>query len=224
MPCAPYQPNLHWNNLNMNKSLNLAGTALLLASASSAFAASTVDLTVKGLITPSACTLTVPGAIDFGKISAKDLNPDTQTRIEDKTLQLTVNCEAMTLFAINPVDNRAGTSHGTNASGYGLGLINGTEKLGMYVVIVRNPVADIPSQMLQFRDGTWRMQWDDDYVAPNRLIAFGSFVPDVGYLPHPLETASVEIVLNTWIAPANTLTLTDEVALDGSATLEVKYL
>lgn len=68
------------------------------------------------------------------------------------------------------------------------------------------------------------MQWDDDYVAPNRLIAFGSFVPDVGYLPHPLETASVEIVLNTWIAPANTLTLTDEVALDGSATLEVKYL
>ncbi|MBB6288422.1 uncharacterized protein DUF1120 [Pseudomonas sp. SJZ103] len=208
----------------MSKSLILLSAALLLTSATSTFAASSVDLTVKGLITPSACTLTLPGTVDFGKISAKDLNQDGTTRLEDKTLQLTVNCEAQTLFAINPVDNRAGTSSNSNIAGYGLGLINGTEKLGLYVVIVRNPVADIPSDMLQFRDGAWRMQWDDDYVEPNRLIAFGSFVPDVGYLPHPLENASVEVLFNTWIAPANTLTLTDEVALDGSATLEVKYL
>jgi type 1 fimbria pilin len=40
----------------MNKSLALLSTSLLLATASPAFAASSVDLTVKGLITPNACT------------------------------------------------------------------------------------------------------------------------------------------------------------------------
>lgn len=69
----------------MNKSLTLACTALLLASTAPAFAASSVDLTVKGLITPSACTPNLPGTVDFGKISAKDLNQDSQTQLEAKT-------------------------------------------------------------------------------------------------------------------------------------------
>lgn len=34
----------------------------------------------------------------------------------------------------------------------------------------------------------------------------------------------MDIVLYTYIAPTNTLTLTNEVALDGSATLELNYL
>ncbi len=209
----------------MNKSLALLSTALLLATASPAFAASSVDLTVTGLITPSACTLELPGVIDFGKISAKDLNQDRQTRLEDKTLQLTVNCEAKTLFALNPVDNRAGTSSSSSPTAYGLGLINVTEKLGMYIFGLRNQVTTPPSaDILQFRDGQWRSFWIDDSATPNQLLAFGGLQSDVGYLPEPIESASVEIWLNTWIARADSLTLSNEVALDGSATLELKYL
>lgn len=207
----------------MNKSLNLVGTALLLASTTSAFAASSVDLTVKGLITPSACTPNLPGAVDFGKISAKDLSQESQTLLEVKTLQLTVSCEASTLFGINPVDNRAGSS--MRAGAYGLGLINGTEKLGRYYITLRNPVTDIPSIMLtMLTDGRWSELYEDDAVEPNRLFAFGDFNGESGWAPHPLKNAAVEIVLNTAIAPAKDLTLTNEVALDGSATLEVKYL
>ncbi|QJI30864.1 DUF1120 domain-containing protein [Pseudomonas sp. ADAK18] len=209
----------------MNKSLTLLSTALLLATASPAFAASSVDLTVKGLITPSACTLELPGVVDFGKISAKDLNQDRQTRLEDKTLQLTVNCEAKTLFAINPIDNRVGSPSQTHPAAYGLGLINDTEKLGMYVFGLRNSVTEPPStEILQFRDGQWRSFWIDEYATPNQLLAFGGFQGDIGYLPEPIENASVEIWINTWIARADTLNLTNEVALDGSATLELKYL
>ncbi|WP_458376407.1 hypothetical protein [Pseudomonas pergaminensis] len=49
----------------MNASLTAALTALLIVGASSsALAASSVDLTVKGLITPNACNLTEEQPID----------------------------------------------------------------------------------------------------------------------------------------------------------------
>jgi hypothetical protein len=207
----------------MSKSLTLFSAALLLTSALPVLAASTVDLTVKGLITPSACTPNLPGAVDFGKISAKDLNLDSQTPLPTQTVQLSVSCEASTLFAIKPFDNRAGTS--TRPASFGLGLINETEKLGRYFLTMRNPVADKPSTLLvSYTEGRWTWLAEDDTVEPNYLIALGGLDETIGWQPHPLQDMSVEIVLNTAIAPANTLTLTNEVALDGSATFEVKYL
>lgn len=208
----------------MNTSLNLVGAALLLASASSAFATSSVELTVKGTITPSACTPSLPGAVDFGKISAKDLTPDNHTVLEVKTLQLTVSFEAPTLFAIHPVDNRVGTS--TRSGAYGLGLVDGTtEKLGRYFLSLRNPMADIPSTLLgQYTTDRWSPVDEDEAIIPGMLVAFGSLDAQIGWLPHPLQNAAAEFVFNTAIAPANDLTLTNDVALDGSATLELKYL
>lgn len=71
--------------LKMKTPVSLLSSALLLAMTSSVFAASSVDLSVKGLITPSACTPSLPGDVDFGKIAAKDLNIDTSTALERKT-------------------------------------------------------------------------------------------------------------------------------------------
>lgn len=108
----------------------LAASALLLHSATT-FAASSVDLTVKGLIVPSACTpsLSGGGVIDHGKISAKDLNPDRATAIGVHTLSMTVNCDAPIQFALHPIDNRAGSGLSTD---FGLGFINETQKLGHF--------------------------------------------------------------------------------------------
>ena len=207
----------------MKDSLAALAGALLIAHASAALAASSVDLSVKGAITPSACTPSLPGAVDFGKISAKDLNADAQTRLPDQTIKLSVSCEGSTRFAITPFDNRTGSS--TQNSAFGLGLINDTEKLGRYFLTMRNPVADVASTLLSTRgEGRWGELYDDDAVVPNALIALGSFDATNGWLPHPLQDMSVEVVLNTAIAPAKSLTLTNEVQLDGSATFEVKYL
>lgn len=200
--------------------------AVLLSASSLASAASSTDLTVKGLITPSACTLDLPGGVvDHGKISAKDLNQDSHTQLEAKTLQLSVSCEAKTLFAIVPIDNRAGSGSTSGDGAYGLGLVNGTQKLGFYELMLRNPVTDLPSAILvEFRSGRWWDLWPEDPTTPNRMVAFGSFNTEVGYFPEPVKNAAVEIVINSRIAPARNLTLTNEVALDGSATLELKYL
>jgi hypothetical protein len=103
----------------------------LLASTGHAVAASSVDLNVKGSITPSACTPSMPssGTVDYGKLSAKSLNADKVTRLPPEYLQLRVECDAATLYALQGHDNRAGSAP-NDEGGFGLGLINGDEKLG----------------------------------------------------------------------------------------------
>ncbi|MDO9347200.1 MAG: DUF1120 domain-containing protein, partial [Pseudomonas sp.] len=65
----------------MSLSIKPLVATLLLVGATQAIAASSVDLAVKGLITPSSCTPTLSngGAVDYGKLSAKDLNADSKT-------------------------------------------------------------------------------------------------------------------------------------------------
>ena len=87
----------------------LSATALI-GVAPYALAASSTDLTVTGIITPSACTPTLSGGgiVDHGKFSAKDLN-QTSKLTPSQTLKLSVNCERqLTVFALTRIDNRAG--------------------------------------------------------------------------------------------------------------------
>lgn len=207
----------------MKTPVSLLSSALLLTMTSSVFAASSVDLSVKGLITPSACTPSLPGDIDFGKIAAKDLNIDTGTLLERKTVPLSVNCDAATLFAIQPIDNRAGSA--VNSFYFGLGMTNENQKLGRYLLAFTNPVAETPSTLLAMynADGFWVTLLSDEVIGPHVLVALGSR-GDSGWAPHPIKDAVMDVTLEATINPAKDLTLTDEVAIDGSATFEVKYL
>lgn len=73
---------------------------LLLIGAGPVWAASSQDLTVKGVITPSACAPVVSGGgtVDFGKVSVRDLNADTYTDLPRETMLLSVRCEGPTIL------------------------------------------------------------------------------------------------------------------------------
>ncbi|MBN2977318.1 hypothetical protein BFW88_04545 [Pseudomonas fluorescens] len=207
----------------MNIVFKTLTAALLLASSGSAFAASSVDLTVKGLITPSACTPTLSngGSVDYGKISAKDLNVDQKTWLDPQTLQLTVTCDAATLMALDADDNRAGSNYGDDTFEFGLGLINGTEKLGAMGLRVLNPIADgVPVKTVASNDGgaSWMVSRD---LTPVELLAPAATGVDA---PIPVQVWTADLVVSSAIAPASGLTLTNEAAIDGSATLTVHYL
>jgi hypothetical protein len=209
----------------MNKHLSLLTAALLLTGTSSAFATSSTDLTVKGLITPNACTpvLAGGGIADHGKFSAKDLHPDKHTYLPEIIMPMTVSCDAATSFAINPIDNRAGT--GTAANYFGLGLINTNEKLGHFRVIPRNVMADAThAQAILSTDGgeTWLKEGSTAFWGVNNIWSVGAMGADIA--PIAMKDLSLELRVRTGIAPTNSLTLTDEVTLDGSATLQIKYL
>ncbi|NCE90212.1 DUF1120 domain-containing protein [Pseudomonas sp. L13] len=201
----------------------LAASVLLLNSATT-FAASSVDLAVKGLIVPSACTpsLSAGGVIDHGKISAKDLKPDNPTSIGNHTLVLDVNCDAPIQFALHSIDNRASSSVSTSSS-YGLGFINDTQKLGGYQIGFANPLAEdgVVVQPIASLDqgNTWYKEnsWD-----PNLYMAVAAMDDDSQ--PLAVKDLRVDLQVNTFIMGTAGLDLSNEVTIDGSATLEVKYL
>ncbi|QAY88159.1 DUF1120 domain-containing protein [Pseudomonas arsenicoxydans] len=210
----------------MNTHLSLLTAAVLLTGASSAFAASSTDLTVTGTITPVACTpsLAKSGIVDYAKISVKDLNLTTATNLGAETIQLTLNCDESARFAIRTIDNRENTSAPSSDINYGLGLINGTEKLGYYNLRLQNPVADVPVTTLQSNDkgATWGLS-GAGLVRQSQWMGFGNQTAGV-WAPDALQNLSLDVWVNAFIARADSLTLTDEVKLDGSATLQIEYL
>ena len=199
----------------------LTGATLLFATTTT-FAASTVDLTVKGLIGPSACTpsLSSGGVIDHGKISAKDLDPDKPTIIGNHTLTMSVACEGKTLIALQSEDNRRGSSIST--SDYGLGLINGTQKLGHYVLRIANPIADsVEVQSIASLNGqdNWYLEkfWD-----PTLYMSMADMSDTTQ--PVPVQELLLDLEVQTLINRTDGLDLSNEVQIDGSATLTVMYL
>ncbi|AWM90428.1 hypothetical protein DJ564_06145 [Pseudomonas sp. 31-12] len=208
----------------MTKHLSLLTAALLLTGASSAFAASSTDLTVTGVITPSACTpiLSSGGIANHGKISVKDLSPDKVTYLPQIVLQMAVNCDAPTTFALSPTDNRSGT--GTASSYFGLGLINTNQKLGNFRVIPRNVMADaVNAQAILSSNGgeTW-VKEGVGFWGVNNIWGVGATGTVIA--PIPIKDLLLDLQVRTGIAPTNGLTLTDEVNIDGSATLQIMYL
>lgn len=198
----------------------------LLAMGFYAHAASTVDLTVNGKITPSACTpgLSNGGVYELGKIPAKDLNVDEYTQLTAHNLQLTLTCQALTLVAIKPRDNRQGSHFDSdNPLKFGLGLVNGTEKVGSMLLGLKSIVAD--GAPMYGISSVARNAWaPSDLLSPTFLTSFtrDRSVPELA--PSPVQRLTADVLIEPRIAPANTLTLTSEVPIDGSATLEITYL
>ncbi|WP_443694652.1 DUF1120 domain-containing protein [Pseudomonas sp.] len=212
----------------MKKSLAALTAAIALVGSGMTFAASTVELTVTGLITPSACTPTLSGSgkVDHGKIAAKDLNPTAPTILPTARLQLSVDCEAQTLFALRSTDNRPGSSmDGQGGSGYGLGLINNLQKIGIFWISLRDPVADnVAVEPIESLDGVSWSAIDDVMWMSEKLAAFGDGSTGQNRKPIPIKNVVTEMLIDTTIAAANNLDLSNEVLIDGSATIEVKYL
>ena len=207
----------------MKLSLTALAAGLALFGSASAFAASTVDLTVTGLIVPSACTpsLSNGGVIDHGKISAQDLSPDVDTQLPNHQMTLTVACDGTIAMALNAIDNRAGSATDMEYL-FGLGLINGTQKLGSFRIFADDAIADgIPAKTIISRDAG--ESWEADYLwSPNRYFSVAA--QDGPLQPIPIKNLSTTLTIGTFIAPSNNLDLSNEVSIDGSATLEVKYL
>lgn len=206
----------------------LAGVALI-ASCMLVQAASSVDLTVKGSITPSACvpSITQDGIVDFGKLAAKDLNLNSTTPLPIADLGLSLICEAPTLFALHGKDNRVGTSYYDHSHLYGLGIANDdpNQKLGNYRIDVLNPVADTEVIPLFSTDRGqyWLANPFGTYFQHTAWVAFGEHNNGVN-APKPVGNVTVDLRIRASIAPLRTLTVTEEVPLDGSVTVDVVYL
>lgn len=209
----------------MKDSLAALAGLLLIAHTTVALAASSVDVSVKGAITPSACkpSLSNNGLVDYGKISAQDLNPSGVTELSKAFFKLAVNCEAPSLFGLVPQDNRSSLA-GPNAS-FVLGRISPTNWIGTYFLSMENVITDDPTAypIYSFDNGsTWLFNPYND-VPVNTITAFGNQLSGTR-APVPLADVSLDLVVTPYIFPKSHIPAGETIPLDGSATFELRYL
>ncbi|MGE1155717.1 DUF1120 domain-containing protein [Pseudomonas kitaguniensis] len=206
----------------MKNPLLLLSSALLITSTSLTFAAGNTDLSVSGTITPSACkpSISADGVVDYGKMSAKQLNQNQHTLLASQTLDFRVLCDGPTVFTMTTVDNQAGTSP-NHDSWHGLGMTPEGENLGGSGFRLSNPVADgVPALIITSLDGgaTWQPSAQLSHLILTAVTTGSALAPIA------VRDFTAQLELDTHIAPAAGLTVKDEVELIGSATLQVKYL
>ncbi|RFD27927.1 hypothetical protein CER19_16760 [Pseudomonas sp. GL93] len=197
---------------------------LCLATLADARAASAVDLTVSGRVTPDAChiELTNDGIIEHGKIPAHSLNIDEFTVLPSQLLELHVLCARPMLFALVGIDNRADSSLAPDFF-YGLGRNTHApeERLGSVALAYRNAVGDAqPMQVLASIN--YGETWSPD---PNAYPgSYMAFAPPGDRQPDFISQLTAVLQVVTAINFSQYLTLNQEVPLDGSIVLDLRYL
>ena len=216
--------------------INKYWLALVLASAATAnFAAGpSVDIKVQGTITPVACTPNISnlGIADFGSITAGSLRADIYNFLPVKTLNYTITCDAQTKIAIQGIDNRAssvipgaGAALWTLADTevYGMGSIN-NKNVGVFFIVMDPDKYTADSQAVKVvgsKDGgtTWANSLG--YVGGTRIISWSA---TAGGAPLAFKSLIGTINIGAALNKSTELPLTGPIPLDGSATLQIKYL
>lgn len=218
--------------------------AIILATCTtSAFAAETAVLKVKGVLTNAACSpeLTKGGIVDYGTIHLSDLSDSAVNQLGQQTIDLTINCGAATKVGWhledNRVDSRAGitVNNGDDAGGavsdtdktYGVGLTADGVAIGNYSLFVKtaNVVADGESADTIVMDGNnnaWSKSVDGLTAGQNNrditVATAGSTEP------LPFISATFPLVTSLAIQDTKTLAITDDTDLNGQVTISLRYL
>lgn len=212
------------------KMLTLA--AALLAASASASADESATLEVTGTITPPPCTIVLGngGKVDFGTIASEELGAEDPTKLTAKTLSLNVTCPGATKFAISATDQNSSSlvedavtvakSGATKDQAFGLGSEDG-QKVGAYVISLTGATADSTSTSMVSRSdasATWSAA---SLLAPGatRQTGWGSGT-DVA----SVSKAEVTLSVDAAIAALDDLTLSEDITIQGSATIELHLL
>ncbi len=203
---------------------SLLASALLL---SAGHALAGTDLSVSGRIQPGACSLTLGngGTVDMGTISRKDLKEAKETAFLwwNHEISLGIHCQAPTKVAFRALDNRAGTSN--NGYGFGLGASRG-KNVGHYTLVPWDRIGDGDALVhLVGKGGSgWEVVGDTGatrFIHPSDL---SSWAAPGQTLPQAFQNISSRLGFDIFIAPTKDLDLSQEIAIDGSATMELVYL
>lgn len=219
----------------MNKLSTICVGLLLAVAGGGAHAA---DLSVKGSIAPVSCSFTMTNSVfDYGRIDPGSLSSTNYTKLAKKTTPYAVKCGAnvKATVAIKALDNRASSQipglmnnqFGSNYKdfyNFGLGATSSGQKIGGYVIHLRNSVADGKAVGVvgsENNGGHWHTNSTQAVGHTNNLTAWraGNI-----YAPIQVNTVSGQIEVQAVINKLSELNLNGQVNLDGQATLELRYL
>lgn len=196
---------------------------LLLAGCPWALAASSVDLAVTGAITPSAClpSISNDGTVDYGKISMQDLN-EFGTELPQAAFKLAVSCDSPSLFGLYSIDN----NHPDGGIYFAMGFTGPNWWIANFSLKIKNVIADNQNFHAIYsgdNGASWNgyptiQSWD-----PRTLLAFTkTFAGELA--PTPVKDVSMEMLVSPVIFSKHLIPTGETISLDGSATLELRYL
>lgn len=204
-------------------------------------AADTAELKVKGTIRPPGCTpsLAAGGTADFGVIPMTSLNTNSTTTVGQRNISFSIACTAKMKLALVANDNRKPTViSGAPAGAYGLGAFSG-KNIGYYSITVQTVTGDGSSVTpLLYNPGSGGLEvWTSDgahSVGPSTPASWGSSSGNIGLgrmaftssgsAPSAYQMISGVFVIQATIDRSVNLPSSQEIPLDGSATIEVQYL
>lgn len=230
----------------MFKKLILA-TLCSVAVMSGAQAADSVDLKVTGTLTSGSCTPTLEngGVVDFGHIPLGNLSKTETNQIGSKKTSLTIECTSAMKVGWTVIDNSVdsetdltivdqyGSLGPTEHNLFGLGMTAGSVKIGSWSlrVLEAGLVADGSPAWLLHRDSktqsadvVWnhRGEFVNDLNSNFRALTVGTVSGDL--FPIAFKKASFPLFISAAVQGTDTLAITDETPMAGSATISLVYL
>lgn len=211
--------------------------AAALATAGTAHA-QTADVSVVGTIVPAACVPTIGGGglVDYGKIPAASLDPTGYTLLPAMELPLSVQCSAPVKLAVTATDNRASSripgilatlpEVQGDAGNFGLGTVSGAD-VGGYSIRPKYDsfTADGAAVHPIFSPDGGQTGWIPSTLGithdPVHRRAWSLNGQDI---PLALSNLTGTLVVRAVLNKGDELPLTNEVPIDGNATIEFVYL
>ena len=190
------------------------------------------EVSVKGVIRPSACRIAISedGKVNYGTISATAVSRSTAGFAPgQREVLLTVHCELGTRVGVAIRDNRAGSRAdiaGINPYGFGLGMFD-EFKLGAYTV---TPAATATTetgeaQLLISEDNG--VNWAPSTLRMIRAdgVAMFSWAEPGTTTPAARRQFQTSLRVDAYLPKADALPSLDQsIELDGSSTLSLIYL
>lgn len=227
--------------------------SVLAVAASSAMAASSIDIQVTGKIVPASCTpafISGGGIADFGTIKVADLNDTALTALADtKIIPISITCESPTRIGVTFNDAHAESAPTENLpaiSGYddfainveytsGLGMYN-DKKIGSYSMGIQTDAGTatndagerlypIYSKVASATSG-WGVKSGLHYlqVVTDKSETYSFTNVSGGDAPVAQKQVNFNVGIKAQINPTNDLNITDEATLDGLTNVELVYL
>jgi type 1 fimbria pilin len=211
--------------------------AIALAS-SAAFAGPTAELKVTGVIKPVACTPTIgagSAVVDYGNIASGALTAGQNKKLDTKEVPFTIACEAPVKMAVSAIDNRAASKvtglaaqiggAAGETSMFGLGAAGG-KNIGAFHFAMKQGsfTGDGASVDTIGTASAGSPSWSKSAIGGMSTDRLLSWAPSGTATPGAYQTVSGTLSVTAVLNKPENLNLTGDINLDGSATIEVKYL
>ena len=199
-------------------------TSLLLALSQAQAEPLNAELIVKGELTVPSCEVAAAdnGTYDLGRISGTMIKPSTVTTLAAISKTWTITCDAETYLNFSPEDNRKDTASTAATTNFGLGMVNGTGKIGYYTAQMRNPTVDGKTAYL-FNSSSATFA-----PAATAAIATGTrsgWATSANSTQQSGKVFAADIVVTPVLASSTTMNgaITDLTDIDGSMTLNFAF-